>query len=55
MLFAQLFKSIFSEGERTLEEAAEGTRAAVRNGLNAVMETSTLYYPPFIGSLQVFT
>ncbi|XP_064405997.1 DNA-dependent protein kinase catalytic subunit-like isoform X2 [Halichondria panicea] len=52
MLFAQLFKSIFSEGERTLEEEAKGTTAAVRNGLNAVMETSTLYYPPFIGSLQ---
>ncbi len=52
LLFAQLYQSVLSESERTLTEVEE-TRAIIREGLNAVMETSTIYYPPFIGSLQV--
>jgi len=35
------------------DREAESTKRAVRDGLNAVMEASTQFYPPFIGSLQV--
>ena len=54
MLFASLFKSVFAEVDHVLtNREAESTKRAVRDGLNAVMEASTQFYPPFIGSLQV--
>ncbi len=54
MLFASLFRGVFSQVDHILtEREAESTKKAVRDGLNAVMESSTLFYPPFIGSLQV--
>ena len=54
MLFASLFKSVFAEVDHVLtDREAESTKRAVRDGLNAVMEASTQFYPPFIGSLQV--
>lgn len=54
MLFASLFESVFAEVDYVLtDREAESTKRAVRDGLNAVMEASTLFHPPFIGSLQV--
>lgn len=54
MLFASLFESVFAEVDHVLtDREAESTKKAVRDGLNAVMEASTLFHPPFIGSLQV--
>ena len=54
ILFASLFKSVFAEVDHVLtDREAESTKRAVRDGLNAVMEASTQFYPPFIGSLQV--
>ena len=54
MLFAQLFETVFSQVDNILiDEQAEETKKAVRDGLNTVMESSTHFYPPFIGSLQV--
>lgn len=53
-LFASLFQAVFSQVDNMLtDREAESTKKAVRDGLNAVMESSTLFYPPFIGSLQV--
>ena len=54
MLFASLFKSVFAEVDHVLtDREAESTKRAVCDGLNVVMEASTQFYPPFIGSLQV--
>ncbi len=54
MLFASLFQGVFGQVDHILtEREAESTKKAVRDGLNAVMESSTVFYPPFIGSLMV--
>ena len=54
MLFAFLYQAVFAEVDNVLtDRQAESTKKAVRDGLNTVMESSTQFHPPFIGSLQV--
>lgn len=54
MLFASLFQAVFAQVDHVLtDREAESTKKAVRDGLNAVLEASTHFYPPFIGSVQV--
>lgn len=54
MLFSVLYESVFAQVDTMLtDREAEGTKKAVRDGLNMVMEKSVQFYPPFIASLQV--
>ena len=54
MLFSTLYCSLFEKMERELEETeAESAVKAIREGLNEVLDHSTEYYAPFIGSIQV--
>ena len=54
MLFSVLYESVFVQVDTMLtDREAEGTKKAVRDGLNMVMEKSVQFHPPFIGSLQV--
>ena len=54
MLFSMLYEAVFVQVDTVLtDREAEGTKKAVRDGLNMVMEKSVLFHPPFIGSLQV--
>ena len=53
-LFASLYTSVFAQIDEMLDvRGAESTKKAVQDGLNAVMEASTQYHRPFIGSLLV--
>ena len=53
-LFGSLFCAIFSEVDHHLNETeAENTKTAMKQGINIVLESSTQFYSPFIGSLQV--
>ena len=54
MLFASLYRSLFALVERELtEREAESTIKVVKQGLNAVLESSTDFFAPFVGSIQV--
>ena len=54
MLFASLFQGVFGQVDCVFtDHEAETTKKAVRDGLNAVVASSTTFYPPFIGSLLV--
>ena len=54
MLFACLYRSLFAMVDRELtENEAESTVKAIKDGLNAVLESSTEFCAPFIGSLHV--
>ena len=54
MLFSTLYEAVFVQVDSVLtDREAEGTKKAVREGLNMVMEKSEQFYPPFVGSLQV--
>ena len=54
MLFTLLYGAVFRQVDVVLtEEEAEDTKKAIKRGLNVIMDSSVLYYPPFIGSLQV--
>ena len=54
MLFASLFQAVFAQVDHVLtDREAESTKKAIRDGLNAVLEASTYFHQPFIGSVQV--
>lgn len=54
MLFSLLYQSVFQQVDEVLTESeAEATKKAIKEGLNVIMESSTQFHPPFIGSLQV--
>ena len=54
MLFSSLYRSLFAMVDRELtEREAENTVKAIKDGLNAVLESSTEFSAPFIGSLLV--
>ena len=52
-LFSSLFAAVFSLADLQLtEEEATATKTAVGEGLNFVLETSELFHPPFVASLE---
>ena len=54
MLFSTLYRSLFGMVEREFSDSeAEMAIKAIRDGLNAVLEASTEFSTPFIGSLHV--
>lgn len=54
MLFSTLYRSLFVMVERELTDSdAQMSVKAIRDGLNAVLEASTEFSAPFIGSLHV--
>ena len=54
MLFASLYEAIFKQLESLVTERdAEAIVTAICDGLNAVLKSSTQFYPPLIGSLEV--
>ena len=56
MLFSTLYRSLFAMVDRELTETeAETTVKTIKDGLNAVLESSTEFCAPFIGSLHVCT
>ncbi|XP_019852740.1 PREDICTED: DNA-dependent protein kinase catalytic subunit [Amphimedon queenslandica] len=53
LLFCSLFNSIFSQLDHLLtEEDAAATKGVIEGNINTILDCSTQYYPPFIGSLQ---
>ena len=54
MLFSSLYRALFAMVDRELAESeAETTVKAIKDGLNTVLESSTDFCAPFIGSLHV--
>ena len=54
MLFSSLYESVFKQLESLVTERdAETIVTAVCDGINAVLKSSTQFYPPLIGSLDV--
>ena len=54
MLFSSLYRSLFATVDTELtEHEGERTVKAIKDGLNAVLESSTDCCAPFIGSLHV--
>lgn len=53
-MFGSLFNAIFAEVDRQLtEQEADTTKSVLKENFNTVIECSSQFYPPFIGSLQV--
>jgi len=55
MLFTLLYEAIFQQADSVLtSKDAEETTASIKEALNTIIDSSKIFHPPFIGSLQVW-
>ena len=53
-LFTALFRGIFSQmDEKLTEPEATSTTKEIQEALNQMMEFSTVFFPPFISTIEV--